>query len=101
VPKAYWITDIEVTDAVAYEDYKKLSGPAVERYGGRFIARGGRTILLEGDGEPHRTVIIEFPTLDAATTCYSSPEYVEARAARAHAARGRIVAVEGVPDEPS
>jgi uncharacterized protein (DUF1330 family) len=99
VPKAYLIADMDVTDPNAYEDYKRLAGPAVERYGGRYIARGGATVLLEGEREPHRTVIIEFPSVDAATTFYSSPEYREARDARAGAAQASIVVVEGMPDE--
>lgn len=95
VPKAYVIVDIEVTDPVQYEAYRKLSGPAAAAYGGRFIVRGGATEVLEGDRVPHRVVVLEFPDVAAARAWYDSPEYREARAARENAARGSLVLVEG------
>ena len=51
---AYVIVDINVTDPVRYEDYKKLAAPTVEMYGGKYIARGGKTEVLEGDWQPSR-----------------------------------------------
>jgi uncharacterized protein (DUF1330 family) len=96
MPKAYVIVDMDVTDPDRYAaDYVPLAGPAVEAAGGRYLARGGRTEVLEGDRQPHRTVILEFPDLDAARAWYESPAYVEARAAREGAATGSFIAVEG------
>jgi uncharacterized protein (DUF1330 family) len=95
MPKAYVLVDVEVTDPAAYENYRKLSGPAAAAYGGRFIVRGGETEVLEGDRVPHRVVVLEFPDADAARAWYDSPEYREARAARANAAHGSFVLVEG------
>jgi uncharacterized protein (DUF1330 family) len=95
VPKAYVLVDIEVTDPAQYENYRKLSGPAAAAYGGRFIVRGGPTEVLEGDRVPNRVVVLEFPDVAAARAWYDSPEYREARAARANAARGSFVLVEG------
>jgi len=51
------IVDIEVTDPVRYEEYKKLAAPAVTAYGGKYLARGGQTEILEGDWQPKRLVI--------------------------------------------
>lgn len=96
VPKAYVLVDIEVTDPVAYAKYQSLSGPAAAAYGGRFVVRGGATEVLEGDRVPNRVVVIEFPDMATARTWYDSPEYREARAARADCARGQLVLVEGV-----
>jgi uncharacterized protein (DUF1330 family) len=96
MPKAYVIVDMDVTDPDRYAAaYVPLAGPAVEAAGGRYLARGGRTEVLEGDRQPHRTVILEFPDLDAARAWYESPAYVEARAAREGAATGSFIAVEG------
>jgi uncharacterized protein (DUF1330 family) len=92
---AYVLVEITVTDPEAYEAYKALAGPAVEQHGGRYLARGGATDLLEGSAEPARVVLIEFPDLAAARRWYDSPEYRAARAARADAAVARMVAVEG------
>jgi uncharacterized protein (DUF1330 family) len=96
-PKAYVIVDMDVTDPDRYAtDYVPLSGPSVEAAGGRYLARGGETAVLEGDAQPHRTVIIEFESFEAAKAWYDSPAYREARAARAGAAVGSFIAVEGV-----
>ncbi|MEN9559094.1 MAG: hypothetical protein RLZZ502_305 [Pseudomonadota bacterium] len=93
---AYVVTAISVTDATKYEDYKRLSGPAVAANGGRFIARGGALEVLEGDWPHKRVVLLEFPTVDAAKKFYTSVEYVAARQARVGAAEFNMVIVEGV-----
>jgi uncharacterized protein (DUF1330 family) len=95
VPKAYVLVDMRVTDPDRYARYREMSGPAVAAYGGRFLARGGATEVLEGDRVPNRVVVIEFPDMAAARTWYDSPEYREARAAREGVANGYFVLVEG------
>jgi uncharacterized protein (DUF1330 family) len=96
MPKAYVLVEMAVTDPEALEAYKPLAAKAVDEYGGRYLARGGPVELLEGVGLPSRVTLIEFPDLAAATTWYASPEYGEARAARAGATTARFVAVEGL-----
>jgi uncharacterized protein (DUF1330 family) len=96
MPKAYVIVDMEITDPQRYDGYRALAGPAVEAGGGRYLARGGATEVLEGDRVPNRIVILEFPDLAAARAWYDSPQYAEARAARDGAAIGSFIAVEGV-----
>lgn len=71
---ALWIAHVTVTDAEAYGKYAKLAGPAVESHGGKFIARGGRFVQLEGRERP-RNVVAKFPSVEAAEACYRSPEY--------------------------
>ncbi|MCB1336564.1 MAG: DUF1330 domain-containing protein [Maritimibacter sp.] len=71
---ALWIAHVTVTDAEAYGKYAKLAGPAVEKHGGKFIARGGRFVQLEGRERP-RNVVAKFPSVEAAEACYHSPEY--------------------------
>jgi len=71
---AYWIAHITVTDEAGYGEYLKRATPAVERHGGRFLARGGRHVTKEGRDHP-RNVVVEFPSLEAAEGCYDSPEY--------------------------
>jgi uncharacterized protein (DUF1330 family) len=92
---AYIIADVDVTDPVKYEDYKKLTPGAVAKHGGRFVARGGQTATLEGTWKPGRVVIIEFPTFEQARNFYTSVEYTAARRARAGAATFRMIAVDG------
>jgi uncharacterized protein (DUF1330 family) len=92
---AYVIADVEVTDPVKYEDYKKLTPGAIAKHGGRFVARGGQTVTLEGPWRPGRVVVIEFPTFQQARDFYTSVEYTAARRARAGAATFKMIVVDG------
>ena len=93
---AYLLVDCEVTDPVRYENYKKLAPPAIAKYGGRYLARGGAHETMEGTWLPRRLVILEFPDMARARAFYQSPEYAAARAARKNAATGNFVIVEGL-----
>jgi uncharacterized protein (DUF1330 family) len=93
---AYLLVDCKVTDPARYETYKKLAQDAIAHYGGRYLARGGESVLLEGTRPSNRVVVLEFPTLERAKAFYDSAEYLAARAARAGAAEMSIVAVAGV-----
>ncbi len=93
---AYVIVDINVTDPIRYEDYKKLAAPTVELYGGKYIARGGKTETLEGDWSPTRLVILQFDNSEQAKSWLNSTEYSEARALRHETAISSMVVIEGV-----
>jgi len=93
---AYVIVDINVTDPVRYEDYKRLAAPTVELYGGKYIARGGKTKTLEGDWSPSRLVILQFDSLEQAKNWLNSIEYSAARSLRHKTAISNMVAIEGV-----
>jgi uncharacterized protein (DUF1330 family) len=93
---AYVIVEVEVTDPVRYEEYRKLAPAAISRYGGRYVVRGGKSVTLEGGWAPKRVVVLEFKDLATAQAFYDSPEYRAAREVRAGAANMRMVAVEGV-----
>ena len=93
---AYVIADSSVSDPAKYEDYKKIVPSTLARFGGRFVVRGGATVRLEGEWQPGRIVVMEFPSLEHAKAWYQSTEYTAARRARAGAARISIIAVEGL-----
>ena len=95
-PRAYVLAQIEVTNAERYGEYTKLTPAIVAKYGGRFLARGGRTATLEGPPAKGRVAVIEFPSFDAAQRFYDSPEYSAARKVREGAATAQFVAVEGL-----
>ena len=63
---AYIIVEIEILDPVGYEEYKKLASSTVEKYGGKYIMRGGKTEVLEGDWQPKRIVVLEFESAQRA-----------------------------------
>ncbi len=92
---AYVIVDIEVTNPTGYEDYKNLAAPTVAQYGGKYIARGGKTETLEGDWNPQRLVILEFPTMERAKEWLNSPEYRPACELRHKYAKSKMIVVQG------
>ena len=94
--KAYVVVQVDVTNAQQYGEYTKLSPGIIEKFGGRFIARGGRTVTLEGDPARGRVVIVEFPSFEQAQKFYHSQEYQAAKKVRAGAATAQFVLVEGM-----
>jgi uncharacterized protein (DUF1330 family) len=93
---AYVIVDINVTDPVRYDEYKKLAAPTVELYGGKYIARGGRHEVLEGEWKPSRLVILQFDSLEQAKTWLNSAEYAGPRGIRHQTAVSNMVVIEGI-----
>ncbi len=93
---AYVIVETNVSDAEHYERYKEAAPPAIAAYGGRYLVRGGELAVLEGDWNPARVVILEFPDLETARRWYASEEYRAARTLREGAAKLHMVAVEGL-----
>lgn len=94
VAKGYWIVNNLVRDAEAYDAYRAANAAPLSRYGGRFLVRAGRQTVTEGAAHP-RSVVIEFPSHEAALACYNDPEYQAAIALRAAAADGTFIIVEG------
>lgn len=93
---AYVLAHIDVTDPGRYEDYKKISPISIEKFGGRFVTRGGEVTVLEGTVEPKRLVLIEFPSVEAAKEWHASSDYAEAKALRQSASTGDLILMEGV-----
>ncbi|MBN2180664.1 MAG: DUF1330 domain-containing protein [Sedimentisphaerales bacterium] len=93
---AYVIARVEVTDRQQYKKYLELTPATIAKYSGRFIARGGKTISLEGPEESRRVVILEFPSLERAEQWYHSDEYQSARKQRIGAAEADFLAIDGV-----
>jgi uncharacterized protein (DUF1330 family) len=91
--KAYWIARVDVRDPETYKKYVETAKPAFVRHKANFLARGGRTEILEGKARA-RNVIIEFPSMEEALACYNSAEYTAARAIRQTVSDGEFVLVE-------
>ncbi|GAB4385304.1 DUF1330 domain-containing protein [Albidovulum sp.] len=94
MPKGYIIAHIRVTDPDRYPEYVRRDTPILESFGGRFIVRGGRGKVMEGEaGDRH--VVIEFPSYQAALDAYNDPGYQEVAEIRRSCAESVIVVVEG------
>jgi uncharacterized protein (DUF1330 family) len=90
------IVDIEVTDPVRYEDYKRLASAAIAAHGGRYLVRGGASEVLDGEWTPRRLVVLQFDSVEKAKAWRNSAEYAEAKKVREDCARVNMVVVEGV-----
>ena len=93
---AYVIAEIEVTDAAAYEEYRKRVPATIEQYGGKYLVRGGATETKEGGWAPARLAVLEFPSMAQARRWYDSPEYTPARAIRQRASKSKLIFAEGL-----
>lgn len=94
---AYLIADTRLTDAQAYEEYKRKARPLAEQYGGEYIVRGGEMVLKENDlWSPARLVIVRFPSTEQARRFYESAEYQQVLGISKRSAERTVVIVEGV-----
>lgn len=92
---AYVIVEIDILDPVGYEKYKNLAGASVEKYGGKYIVRGGATEVLEGEWKPKRIVVLQFDSMQRAKDWLNSEEYREPRKMRHRTAKTNMILVEG------
>jgi len=93
---AYVILDVDIHDPGTYDEYRRLAGRTIEKYGGTVLVKGGPYKVVEGDWVPHRVVVLEFESVARATEWHSSQEYAPALAIRQKAAASSAVVVEGV-----
>ena len=92
---AYIIVEVEIINPEAYEGYKKLTPPSIAAFGGKFIVRGAQTESLEGNWNPQRLVVLEFPSVERAKAWWASEEYAPAKAIRQKNANTKMLVVEG------
>ena len=93
---AYLIAEHLIVDTGRFEEYRSKVAPMIERYGGRYLTRGGSHEVLDGEWKPTRVVIIEFPDMAAIKAWYRSPEYQPLVALRRGAATDVLIAIDGV-----
>ena len=93
---AYILIRVAVTDWDRYRQYMALTPGALAKFQGRFIARGGESVTLEGPEESRRLALVEFPSLELAKAFYASPEYQAAKALRDGACEAQFIALDGL-----
>jgi len=93
---AYVVVDIKVNDPIGYEEYKRLAPPSIATHGGKYLARGGQTEVLEGDWSPSRLVILQFEGIEQARKWLNSSEYSAARELRHKTTTTNMVVIEGI-----
>jgi uncharacterized protein (DUF1330 family) len=95
MPKAYWIVRVSVHDEQRYPDYLAAAKRAFDKYGARFVVRGGAFEAMEGTARD-RNVVVEFADRKTAFACYKSAEYQSARAIRQKYADADFIIIDGV-----
>jgi uncharacterized protein (DUF1330 family) len=94
MPKAYWIAHVDVDDAEVYKHYVAANASPFAEHGARFLVRGGKRDLREGQLR-QRTVVLEFKDYETAVACYESAAYRAAKAIRDRVSRADMAIVEG------
>lgn len=95
---AYAIFDVKIHDMTKYQEFMAGVKPALEAAGGRYLARGGAHKIYEGDWQPDRIVLLEFPSVAAFEEFYNGPAYRSLKSIRDACSTGRLVSVEGLDD---
>jgi uncharacterized protein (DUF1330 family) len=93
---AYVIFDVAIHDPVRYLEFMANVKPALDQAGAKYLARGGAHKVYEGDWQPRRLVLLEFPSVDAWEEFYHGPTYQGLKAVRDSCSTARLVSVAGV-----
>ena len=92
--KGYWIVQVDVIDPEGYKAYVTANQAPFGRFGARYLVRAGTREVTEGQVRG-RTVVLEFPSYDAALACYRSPDYQAVKELRDGKAEADFVIIEG------
>jgi len=95
--KAYWIVRVSVRDEHKYPEYLAAAAPAFEKFGAKFLVRGGAFDTMEGNAR-ERNVVVQFKDRPTAAACYQSPEYSSARTIRQRYADTDFIIIDGAAD---
>ena len=92
----YVITDVEITDPGMFAEFRERLDPTVAAYGGTFVVRDEDIMVVQGDWNPSRIAMIEFPNLDAANSWVNSSEFGAIRKILDKSSNTNIVIADGV-----
>jgi uncharacterized protein (DUF1330 family) len=92
---AYYIGEHKITNAAVFEEYLVKVIPMIERCGGRYLTKTGTHEVLEGDWQPNRVVIVEFPDMASIRRWYDAPDYQPLIALRQTAATDVMIMLDG------
>jgi uncharacterized protein (DUF1330 family) len=97
---AYVIVNVDTKHPGEYEHYKEMAQKTVAQYGGRYLVRGGRMMMMEGTWRPTRIVVLEFPTYEQAHKWWHSDEYAPAKVLRQRLATSDLLIIDGYSPDP-
>jgi uncharacterized protein (DUF1330 family) len=91
----YMIVEITVKNSELYSRYVEQVPQVVDKYGGRYLIRGGRATSLSGNWNPERIILLEFETVEQLQKCFGSPDYREIALLREQSITSKSIIVEG------
>lgn len=94
MPKGYWVALVDIDDPDEYKHYIAAHTPVLQRFGAKFLIRGGQREVVEGSAR-QKAVVIEFDSYETALACYKSPEYQDAAGIRHRTATSDLIVIEG------
>ena len=94
--KAYLVSDNEVTDPALFDEFARGIFALIKTYDGKYLVRGGATPHIDGPRAPHRTVIVEFESMERAKALTSSPAYQVLADKRSKSSNSTTFLVEGI-----
>jgi uncharacterized protein (DUF1330 family) len=92
--KGYWIARVDVHNMDGYKEYIAHNGAVFDKFGAKFLVRGGQHQVREGTARS-RNVVLEFKDYETALACYNSPEYTHLVKVRSPHSEGDLVIIEG------
>jgi uncharacterized protein (DUF1330 family) len=95
-PPAIVVSLLEITDEAAYTAYAAKIPPIIAQFGGKYLARGGKTVSFEGDSAPQRVVLTQFESMEKAQAWRNAPAYQELRPEGRKSSKLRQFVVEGI-----
>ena len=97
MPKAYVLVDTKISNSENYEMYKIKAKPIAEKFGGKYLTRGGDMDIVQNDlWSPTRLVLVEFPSIDNARAFHDSKDYADVKKIRLENAESTLVILEGL-----
>ena len=93
----YLLVDVDIHNIDEYKKYLDKVKPMVEKYGGKYLIKGGKIDAKETDlWKPTRIVLVQFPNKTSALNWYNSEEYKPLKNLRLNNATSNILFIEGV-----
>jgi uncharacterized protein (DUF1330 family) len=97
MPKAYVLVDTNILNNENYDIYKSKAKPIAEKFGGKYLTRGGDMDIVQNDlWSPTRLVLVEFPSIENARAFHNSEEYADVKKIRLDNAESTLVILEGL-----
>ena len=93
--KGYILVKISIQKPELFKEYPLLSGPTMEKFGGKYLIRGGKFEIAEGGWPADRTTVVEFESFEKAKECYESIEYGKAKKIRQESTNTDLILIEG------